>query len=102
MRVSEDYLPEGWKFKRISSKYCIWIDPHGRWYKSSMDVKATLREQGILSGSEIDTELETASEYQPSPLKKPRSTAATTTVFVLIKGPPLPKRPRGNTVFSSL
>ena len=78
MSVSEDDLPEGWKFTRISSKHCTWIEAHGRQYKSSVDVKAALREQGILKASEIDTELETASEYQPSPLKKPRSTAATT------------------------
>ena len=83
--VSKDDLPEGWKFKRLSSKYCIWTDPNGRRYRSSLDVKAALREQGIQSASEVDTELETASEYQPSPPKKPRSTTrwGITVLFLL-------------------
>lgn len=72
MTISEDDLPAGWEFRRISPKYCVWLDPHGRKYKSSVAVRAALRDQGFLTASE--TEVDTASEYEPSPLKKPKTT----------------------------
>lgn len=72
MGISENDLPPGWEFRRISPKYCVWLDPHGRKYRSSVVVRAALRDQGFLTGSE--TELDTASEYEPSPLKRPKTT----------------------------
>lgn len=65
--VSDDELPVGWRFERRSAKYGVWFDEHGRQYRSSKEVKLALRQR--------DNELETeaSSDYQPSPLKKPRN-----------------------------
>ena len=72
MIVSENDLPPGWEFRRASSKYSVWLDPQGRKYKSSVAVRAALRDQGFLTASE--TELDTASKYEPSPLKRLKPT----------------------------
>lgn len=72
MRVLESDLPEGWRFERKSERYCVWFDDQGRRYKSSKEVEAALMKQGCLAASDYETEPETASEYEPSPAKKPR------------------------------
>ena len=76
MRVLESDLPAGWRFERKSDKYCVWTDDQGKRYKSSKDVEAALMKQRGLAESEPDT----ASEYEPSPMKKPRESAATSSV----------------------
>ena len=72
LMVSEVDLPEGWRFERRSKKSCVWFDENGRRYKSSKEVWKALRERGLLPMSETETEAEidTVSEYVPSPEKK--------------------------------
>ena len=75
MAVSSTDLPEGWRFERRSDKYCVWFDDRGNRYKSAKQVEAALRERGLLHScipSETETETDTASEYEPSPVKRPR------------------------------
>ena len=74
MVVSASDLPEGWRFERRSAKYCVWFDDLGNRYKSAAQVEVALRERGFLrSAIASETETETsASEYEPSPVKKPR------------------------------
>ena len=67
-------LPSGWRIERQSAKSCVWFDDRGKQYKSSKQVEAALRERGLHGlPSETETETETASEYAPSPVKKPRT-----------------------------
>ena len=66
LQVSEVDLPEGWRFERRSAKYSVWYDEQGKQYRSSKDVKLALKRQ------RVNSESETASEYQPSPIKKPQ------------------------------
>ena len=44
-----------------------------RRYKSSTEVQAELKKQGLLLESKTDTAEESLSEYEPSPVKKPRN-----------------------------
>ena len=62
--TTESSLSEGWTFKRMSPKYCLWFNDHGKRYRSSLEVEAALREQGFLANSESD------SDFEPSQLKK--------------------------------
>ena len=76
--VTEGSLPPGWRQERKSSKYTVWYDAKGKRYKSSVEVEHALREQGLLSDvTEVETETggET-SEFEPSPLKRPRTSEA--------------------------
>ena len=66
-------LPAGWRYERRSEKYSVWYDDKGRRYKSSTEVQEELRKQGLLLESETDTAEESLSEYEPSPVKKPRN-----------------------------
>jgi len=76
-RVSEDRLPPGWRRERKSSKYTVWYDDRGIRYKSSIEVERALKERGLLGvTSEEETETDIGgdtSEYEPSPVKKPRT-----------------------------
>jgi len=71
--TAKDDLPAGWRYERRSEKYSVWYDDKGRRYKSSTEVQAELRKQGLLLESETDTAEESLSEYEPSPVKKPRN-----------------------------
>ena len=74
MVVSVGDLPEGWRFERRSDKFCVWFDDRGNRYKSAAQVEVASRERDFLR-SEMTSETETetsASEYELSPLKKPR------------------------------
>ena len=44
-----------------------------RSYKSSTEVQAELKKQGLLLESKTDTAEESPSKYEPSPVKKPRN-----------------------------
>lgn len=76
-RVGEGDLPPGWRRERRGHKYTVWHDDRGNRYKSSVEVERVLRERGLLcDDSEDGTETETGgetSEYEPSPVKKPRT-----------------------------
>lgn len=80
-QVTLDNLPPGWRCEKKSSKYTAWYDAQGKRYKSSVDVERALREQGFLHESGLsgdDTETETGgetSEYEPTPVKRPRKEA---------------------------
>ena len=77
-RVSDDNLPPGWRCERKSAKYTVWFDDRGNRYKSSVEVERALKERGLHHRSQFsddETETETGgetSEYEPSPVKKPR------------------------------
>ena len=52
----------------------MWYDENGKQYKSSVKVERVFRQRGLLARVS-DTETETGgetSEYEPSPIKKPR------------------------------
>ena len=46
--TAKDDLPVGWRYERRSKKYSVWYDDKGRRYKSSTEVQAELRKQGLL------------------------------------------------------
>ena len=69
-------LPDGWRFERRSDRYCVWFDDRGNRYKSVKEVEDALRDRGLMRrdlASETETETDTGSEYEPSPIKIPRS-----------------------------
>ena len=77
-RVSATDLPPGWRMEKKSSKNTVWYDSDGTRYRSSIEVEEALRRAStqkltLLSETETETGGETASEYEPSPVKKPRS-----------------------------
>ena len=77
LAVATSDLPDGWRLERRSAKSCVWIDDRGKRYKSSKDVEAAMQKRGLWKGagyqSVTATETDTASEYEPSPVKKPRT-----------------------------
>lgn len=78
-------LPQGWRFERRSDKYCVWFDEAGKRYKSSSEVEVELKKRGMLLESDVETGEESLSEYEPSPVKKFRtSEQASTSRFVVI------------------
>ena len=58
----KDDLPVGWWYDKRSKKYSVWYDDKGRRYKSSTEVQAELRKQGLLLESETDIAEESLSE----------------------------------------
>ena len=78
-RVSATDLPLGWRMEKKSSKNTVWCDSDCTRYQSSIEVEEALRWRAfsqkltLLSETETVTGGETASEYEPSPVKKPRS-----------------------------
>ena len=75
LAIAQNALPEGWKCEHKSPKYLVWTDDQGKRYRSSMAVKLALKDRGFLTASESESDLDTASEYNPSPLKKARCTS---------------------------
>ena len=71
--TAKNDLSAGWRYERRREKYNVWYDDKGRRYKSSTEVQAELRKQGLLLESETDTAEESLSQYEPSPVKKPRN-----------------------------
>lgn len=65
LQVQQADLPDGWRVERASAKCCVWYDEKGRRYRTSTEVVNALRKRNL-----SETESETASEYNPSPLKK--------------------------------
>ena len=63
--TAKDNLPVGLRYERRSEKCSVWYDDKGWRYKSSTEVQAELRKQGLLLESETDTAEESLSEYEP-------------------------------------
>lgn len=74
MTASE--LPAGWSCERKSKKCTLWYDDKGIQYRSSIAVEQELRKRYLISEYEAtgtETVGETASEYDPSPVKTSRT-----------------------------
>ena len=69
LQIQQADLPDGWRMERASPKCCVWFDEKGRRYRTSREVVNALRKRDI-SDRETESDLETVSEYNPSPLKK--------------------------------
>lgn len=78
LAVAQSSLPANWKCEQKSSKYLVWTDDQGKRYRSSMAVRQALKDKGILTASESERsecDFDTASDYNPSPMKKFRHTS---------------------------